>query len=157
MSRLVVELNVPGLFDDAHFTECALVANCLCGLFNFPGVVDRNWACKHQRRTIIKGQSARRHSQAHGARANKRNREWQRRILIVFRTRKFSGTSTREADVDLIERQSSVAQISIPLQCSLAGCRIEVLQVAADEVNVLHLLEVLAYVDSIAEHLCLKV
>jgi hypothetical protein len=42
------------------------------------------------------------------------------------------------------------------LQRSLAGRRVKALQVAADEVNVLHFLKVLADVDRIAEDLSIQ-
>jgi hypothetical protein len=64
-----------------------------------------------------------------------------------------SRTPACEADIDLVERQRRVAKVAIPLKSSLAGCSIEGFQSAADEVNVLHLLEVLADIHWIAEDL----
>jgi hypothetical protein len=64
--------------------------------------------------------------------------------------------SAREADIDLIERESCVAKVLIPLKSSQAGRSIEVPQATADVVNVLHLLKILADIDRIAEYLCVK-
>ena len=61
--------------------------------------------------------------------------------------------SAREADIDLVERESRVAKVLIPLKSSQACRSIEVLQATADVVNVLHLLKILADIDRIAEHL----
>jgi len=48
MTVLVVELDVPGLFDDADFTERTLIGNGLRSLFNAPRVIGWNWTSQHQ-------------------------------------------------------------------------------------------------------------
>ena len=77
-------------------------------------------------------------------------------ILIVFSTGKFSAAAAGEPNVDFVERECCVAQVTIPLQSALTGCRVEGSDAAADEIDVLVALKILRDVYRIAEYLCLN-
>jgi hypothetical protein len=94
---------------------------------------------------------ARREAQAHGARAHEVDRERQCGVAVVLGTGKLARRRARQPRVELREVEARLPHVPLPLQPATTRRHIERRHSAADEVELVETVEVLAHVDRIAE------
>src|SRR5689334_12470111 len=108
MSCLVIELDVPGLPDNPHFSIGALVTYCLIVLLDSPGVVGWHCASKHQRGSVTHRDRPGGQAESNSARTNESDGKGKLWILIVLGSRKLRCPAACKTDVDLVERERCV-------------------------------------------------
>src|ERR1043165_374817 len=151
MAKVIVELYVPGVFDESHLTVSARVCYAFVRLLDLPGFIHRWISDEHQRGQVAHRGVARIEAQANGARADEGDGERKLRVLVILCSGKFSRPASGQSDINLVEGERGRAQVSIPLERPLPRRRVEVRDLASNEIDLLKLLKVLAHVHRVIE------